>query len=439
MQAIKILPETNQDNGWLKIARPHRTFPVLRKELSVDIVVIGAGFVGLAAARRLAELNPSTRIAILEALQVGDNAAGRSSGFAIDHAHNIRAKSFAEEAEKERRQIRLNRAGQSYLREIVTSKGIACDWRDEGKIHGAGTSRGASLLESFKRNLGLLKEEYEDYDAARMHGITGTDFYFNGLFTPGTTLVQPAELVIGLAETLPENVSIFDRSPVVGIELGSPHQLKTPDGHVFAKQLVFANNGFGSAFGLFSDRLIPISTFGSMTRRLTDAEIVCLGGRASWGIIPANPFGTTVRRIADNRILVRNTYSYSSRINPTRSQLSSTARSHKRSFENRFPMLTDVSFEYSWGGPLTLSGNNQPVFGAVGNNAYAAICDNGVGICRGTIHGKLLAEEMSNHDSELLRIVKEFEGPSKIPPKPFLGWGVGFNLAYRRFRAGREL
>ena len=49
--------------------------------------MIGAGFTGLSCARRLAELNPSDKIILLEAREIGQNASGRNSGYAVAHSH----------------------------------------------------------------------------------------------------------------------------------------------------------------------------------------------------------------------------------------------------------------------------------------------------------------------------------------------------------------
>jgi len=57
---------------------PH---PALASDLAVEYAVIGAGYTGLAAARRLHELDPHGRIAVLEATTVGEGASARNSGF----------------------------------------------------------------------------------------------------------------------------------------------------------------------------------------------------------------------------------------------------------------------------------------------------------------------------------------------------------------------
>ena len=50
--------------------------------MAADHVIVGAGFTGLAAARRLAELQPQARIIVIEATEVGEGSSGRNSGFA---------------------------------------------------------------------------------------------------------------------------------------------------------------------------------------------------------------------------------------------------------------------------------------------------------------------------------------------------------------------
>ena len=432
-------PRNDDNNGWLHLLPELSPPNVLSGSQRFDYTVVGGGFTGLAAARRLAELQPDARIALIDAGRIGNNAAGRCSGFAIDQAHNIRATSFADAVDKEKEQVRLNRAGQAALHKVIEENAIDCDWQDVGKIHGAATQRGQGLLREFAVNLSLLGGDYQFLTAEKMREITGLSFYREGLFTPGTIQIQPAAMVRGLAETQPENVAVFEDSPVVEIDYGDRHTLVTSEGEIETDTLVLANNSFGTTFGFYQRHIIPLLTYASMTRELNGDEIAALGGENTWGIIPAHPFGSTVRRLRENRLLVRNIYAYSSGHNPTEAQRIWARRKHRRSFDRRFPMLAGVEFEYTWGGTLCLSDNGEPVFGLLRPRVFASLCHNGVGISRGTICGKLIAEEVLGRRSELLEIMRAAGRPNKMLPVWMLRIGVPIYLANRRRQAGLEL
>ena len=61
-------------------------------------------------------------------------------------------------------------------------------------------------------------------------------------------------------------------------------------------------------FGFLRNRLLPVMTFASWTRPLTDAEMSAVGIQADWGLTPADHAGTTVRMTQDRRLIIRNTY-----------------------------------------------------------------------------------------------------------------------------------
>ncbi|GIT76170.1 MAG: hypothetical protein Ct9H300mP31_07010 [Acidimicrobiaceae bacterium] len=119
--------------------------------------------------------------------------------------------------------------------------------------------------------------------------------------------MQPAALCRGLATSLPANVVVHEETTVTWLDAGPPHELWTDRGSVRTPELLLANNGFLSGFGFYRHHLIPVVTWGSMTRPLTDGESASIGGPRTWGVIPAAPSGTTVRRLSDGRILIRKT------------------------------------------------------------------------------------------------------------------------------------
>ena len=66
------------------------------------------------------------------------------------------------------------------------------------------------------------------------------------------------------------------------------------------------------------------------------------------------------------------------------------------------------------------------------------MCQNGLGVARGTAAGKLLAEMALGHDSELLRQQLDQNEPSWLPPKPLSDWAVSATILMHKIRAGRE-
>ena len=54
-----------------------------------DYVIVGGGYGGYGCASRLAELQPEARIAVFEAIKIGNGDSGKNAGFIIDVPHNF--------------------------------------------------------------------------------------------------------------------------------------------------------------------------------------------------------------------------------------------------------------------------------------------------------------------------------------------------------------
>lgn len=434
---IKHLPSDDSGCGWVNIL-PRYEPSKLAGDTTADWVVVGAGFTGLAAARQMADHFPDDKVLLVDAQCVADGASGRNSGFLIDLPHDLGASDYIGDLDVAAKNLELNRAAIHYLREIVESSGIVCDWRECGKVQAAVNTNGVKVLNAYRSGLERLGAELRMLDASEMKDKLGTGYYCQGLYTPGTVLAQPAALSRGLAHSLPGNVQLCELSPVTHVEYGSQIRLHTPSGEIETKNLLLTNNSFAKEFGFFSDSLIPVFTYAGMTRRLTDAEQTELGGDPCWGVIPADPFGSTVRRTPDHRIVVRNSFTYNPDGHSSPSSLQHARKHLEKSFNARFPMLPDVEIEHVWGGAMCMSRNHAPYFGKLRDNVYGAGCHNGLGVTKGTITGKLLADYLANKDSDLLRHMLSQPRPAKNPPRPFLDVGVSATLMYNQWKAGAE-
>lgn len=77
-------------------------------------------------------------------------------------------------------------------------------------------------------------------------------------------------------------------------------------------------------------------------------------------------------------------------------------------------------------------------FGRLEQGVFASLGCFGVGLPRGTISGKLLAEYALGSESDLIADVQAVSGPKRLPPEPFLGLGVNALLAWDRWSNNAE-
>lgn len=440
MQNVAYVPQDDERCGWFHTSRQRQPKPPHSGNSHARWVIIGAGYAGLAAARQLALHYPDDEVVLLEAQEVGFGTAGRNAGFAIDLPHDIGAEDYIGDIGIARTTLRLNRLDQSILRDLVQTHGIDCQMRPSGKYQAAAAEKGIRVLEAYRRGLDKLGQEYEMIPDNQLAEHIGTSFYRQALFTPGTWLLQPAALVKGLADTLPTNVSLYENTAVTGFEYGDKVILSHRNGRITADHLLLTNNAFAMHFGFLQHTMLPVFLYASLSRPLNEDEQQRLGGKPFWGVIPADPYGSTVRRTHDNRILIRNSFTFNPNGQPKRHCLKKFLPRHQQSFRNRFPMLPDVSLEYTWSGSLALARNHEGFFGRLAPNVYAAVCCNGLGITRGTVTGTLLADWIAGKrdHAELIDFLLASPGPNKLPPEPFLSWGVQATLWWGQHKAGIE-
>ena len=133
MTRIALLPRDDAACGWVKLLPP-RPRPVTRVvgDVDVDWAVIGAGYTGLAAARRLAEIAPGQSVAVIDAGRAGEGAAGRNSGFAVEISPSPKKRVDSPEAVY-RRAVQITQHGLALLEKTIRAEGIDCDWSPIGK------------------------------------------------------------------------------------------------------------------------------------------------------------------------------------------------------------------------------------------------------------------------------------------------------------------
>ncbi len=423
--------------GWSHTTDAAPSYARLEQSQQANWVIVGAGFTGLAAAFRIAELNPNDSVILLDAERAGAGASSRNSGYIVDITLNDGGSSLADERTQLAKSS-LNMAGLERLKEQVSRYQIDCDWDQSGKFHCAADRSHIPKLENFEGFLRRAELPHKVWSKDQLSQRLGTNFYEYAVQTYKGVLVNPAALVNGLLKNLPESVRVYDHSPVLDIRNGEPNQIRTDQGTVAADRVIIAVNALMPRLGFKQRRVFPLTLTASLTRPLSDQEFQKLGEPEPWGVLSASSFGATVRLTNDRRILVRNTVEWWPDMAMNKQDLAKRRRNNLSGLRKRFPGLPKLDFDYTWSGNVCISRNSKPVFEKTSDGLYVAGCYNAGGIAMGTLFGKLIVDYALGHETEQLSQVLAQDAPTVIPPRPWLDLGVKSRLAWQRYQGRNE-
>ena len=445
LRQVKRIPVHNGPAAWSEILGPERCRAKLVGEVDCDVAIVGAGFAGLSAARRITQIAPDARIVIVDAGSIAEGGAGRNSGFMIDLPHDITSHDYASGAGRDKVLTHLNRHAIDWAGEAVRDYSIPEGYfQRSGKINGAASEVGLKANASYAAHLKALNEPHELLGPAAMREITGSDYYRGGLYTPGTAMLQPAGYIRGLAAGLErQGVMIFEQSPIRRFEsTAGQWRLHAADGLLLAAKVILANNGHLESFGYKQGQLMHIMLNACMTEEMNDEQLKRLGGQDCWGVTPSDPMGTTVRRISKlqggNRIVIRQGGYYRPEMQTSTSDLKRLEDRMRRKFDARFPQLADLRFQFSWSGHLCLSKNGVSVMRELEPGLFSACVCNGLGTARGTLMGIAAAELACGRTSDITAFFLSENEPAKLPPHPIDTIGANAFMRWKEWQARQE-
>lgn len=421
-------PRYRSPCGWNALLPPRRGVRVLEGGVSADAVIVGAGYTGLAAARRWTELRPNDAVVVLDSSEVGEGSPGRNSGFLLEIA--LANDADASQIERMRACNRLIGSSMATIRRLVTDHGIDCGLERAGTYRAAAGPAGRKALAAYRKFLEAAELPCESLDREAIRSRLGTSFYAEGLYSPHCYLAQPAALIRGLASILPDAVSLYERSPALRVSRADgAWRVETPGGTAAAPVVLLANNAFTKGLGYARSRLSAMYTYAGLTEPLPADALAMLGSESSWGLLPTHRLGSTLRRTPDGRLLIRSDYGYE-----RETDTATIGRRLAARLERRYPDLGRVEFASVWAGATGFTLNGAPVWGELEPGLFAASGCNGGGVVKGTLFGELLAAHAQGLEVPDVRGL--FGSASWMPPEPIrrLGFHVVATLEQRHGR-----
>ena len=433
--------ELVNDNScsWINDINPRRNIKTLQSNEDCEWLIIGAGYTGLSAARKIGQLYPNQKIILVDAQLAGEGASSRNSGYLVDTTLNDGFTSN-KELEYYKKKADIYSLGIDVVKKFINEYQVDCDWNESGKYFASSKLEDKKILTNFSNTLSQLGFKHNLLTESELSRRLGTNFYNVGLHTKGGILLHPGKLVRAMIDVLPDNVYLYENSYLSKWSINK--DIITCDfknRKIKTKKIIFSTNGFLKSLGIKPNYNFPITLTASMTRPLTDEEFKSLGEPNEWGVLPVRPMGATIRMTKDRRILIRNTAEVHNPFRMSKKELDKRSVNQNIGIKKRFPQLPDDIIESSWSGIVSRTRNSSQIFEKIDKNIFVAGCYNGSGIGVGTLFGEQIAMKASNLDTKEIKTIEARNKPTRLPPQPFLNFGAKARLIYERWRARSEI
>lgn len=410
-----------------------------------DVVIVGGGFSGLWAAYYLKLADPNLEIGVLEAGCVGFGASGRNGGWCsalFPASWDAVAKQSGDLAATEL--ARHMRQTVDVIGHFVIEHDLQIDWQKGGTFLAARDNLQMKRAAAHVANeIAWGNNQMRLLDAAQAQKMCGATQVLGGSFNPHCAAIDPALLVIGLAQVVESlGVKIFERTRVEKIEAGSSKNegfaiAWVGEIAVKAPVVLRATEGFTPLLPGAKRDLVPVYSLMIATEPL---------GPELWAEIGLDKRQTFAdyanliiygQRTTDGRLAFGGRgapYHFGSNIRPTFDQDLGVHQMLAETLVRWFPFLADHLIEYRWGGPLGISRDwysGVRLDSATGLGSVGGYVGDGVGTAN--LAGRTFADLVTRNESELTRLPWVNRPMPKWEPEP-LRW-LGINAALGAARA----
>jgi glycine/D-amino acid oxidase-like deaminating enzyme len=411
---------------WLEDAGPVDPTPPLMADTTADVVIVGAGYLGLWTAWQLKALEPELDVVVLEAGLAGHGPSGRNGGFVSTLWDDL---PILRDRVGDTRAVEVCRASERAVQSIGTwceAEGVDAHYRAAGTIQVATSEsqRGdwddvveaCQAVGAPEKAVPLTREDV----AARCT----SQAFLGGMLLGTAANVQPARLSLGLrAKVIEAGVRLHERTTVHALSRDAV--ARTSGGTVRARAAVLAANTQSPAFSGYRLAVAVASSHMVITEPVPDVieEIGWTGGE---NIHDCRTLLHYFRTTAEGRIALGWGGGRMGVGGRHRARLDidrDAARHAATTLRSFFPQLVDRQVTHAWGGPIDVSPTHLPIFGSRGRVHHGfGFTGNGVGPTY--LGGEILARLALDRRDEMTRLALVEPDRKLFPPEPFR-WAGG--------------
>ena len=130
--------------SWVNDLTPRTNIKTLQTNKDCEWLIVGAGYTGLSAARKLSELHPNQKIIIVDAQLAGEGASGRNSGYLVDTTLNDGFTSN-KELSNYKKKTDIYKLGIDVVKKFIKEHQADCDWNESGKYFASSNEKDRHL------------------------------------------------------------------------------------------------------------------------------------------------------------------------------------------------------------------------------------------------------------------------------------------------------
>jgi len=368
------------------------------ERLRCDVVVVGAGYTGLSAARMLARAGATVQV--VEKEVVGWGASSRNAGQVLTGLKVDAGSLVARYGESRAREL-FTAANESAARlaAVIREEFIDCDYARTGHVQAASKP---AHFDAFKEEQALLERVFDHrvelVARADQRSEIGSDIYHGLLRDEHSAAINPARYVNGLATAAVRvGVRITIDTAVSAVRRdGGRFRVATTRGEISAQDVLLATNAYTDASApALQRRLVPVGSYVVVTAALTDEQADTILPRRRMAF-DSRHFLHYFRLTPDRRLLFGGRAEFS---RPDDASTQRAAEILRADLQRVFPQLTGIAIDYAWSGAVAFTRDQMPRAGML-DGLYYAGGYGGHGIAMATYLGELIGRRMAGEPIE---------------------------------------
>lgn len=367
-----------------------------QEDMQVDVVIVGGGMAGLAAAQAWHERGK--KVVVLEQFSCGSGATGKSSGFITPNAElSLTDFSHRYGADAAFGIWNFISRGVEDIRSNILKNNFICDYQPQNTLILANDIKAMKTLEIEHNNLAKFGYQTKFFTQDSIQTQIGSTDYVGGVAYENTFGVDGYRYCQEMKRHLQSlGVLIFEETPVTSIE---EHVVTTAHAKITGDYIVVCTDRFMPELGFLQQEVYHAQTFVMASQVLSDEQVSTIFPDKKLMCWDTDMIYNYFRITGDNRLLLGGSDFASTYAPKPTHDYEAIVHQLTEYILKKFPTI-DITFEYMWPGLIGISKDVGPIAGVDKDKPYLFYVTAASGLPIAASLGRYSAEKLLDGQKE---------------------------------------